>query len=86
MLPDAALLLVAIGRAVAPEIQCVEDGPVAQRICHVWIDQPYQRDIARHRVVAHHMVDTLALHDDATQLRTAGKGVTRRCPDKRHIA
>ena len=59
---------------------------MAERVGHVGVDQTHQRNVARHGAVAHHMVDTLALHDDATKTVTVRKGVWRRCPDKRNIA
>ena len=46
----------------------VQNGPVAERIGHIRVDQAHQRNIAWHGIIAHHVVDALALHDDATQL------------------
>ena len=59
---------------------------MAKGVGHVRIDKPDKRNIARHRVIAHHVVDPLTLHDDTAKFRAFRKGVARRCPDERHVA
>jgi hypothetical protein len=71
---------------ITPEIQRTQYRPMAERIRHVRIDKPHQRHAARHRFIAHHMVNTLPLHDDAAQIGTGGQCARWRGPDQRHVA